>query len=59
MYYIVSNNNTIVFRSKDRAKLYAKYVFMVANGFHTYPLSFTDIKPVQPKQRLNVSVLSY
>lgn len=59
MYYIVSNNNTIVFRSKDRAKLYAKYEFMVARGFHTKPLYFTDIKPVQPKQRLNVSVLSY
>ena len=58
MYYITSNN-TILFRSKDKAKLYAKYAFMVARGFHTKPLYFTDIKPVQPKQRLNVSVLSY
>ena len=58
MYYITSNN-TILFRSKDKAKLYTKYEFMVANGFHTKPLYFTDIKPVQPKQRLNVSVLSY
>ena len=58
MYYITSNN-TILFRSKDRAKLQAKYEFMVARGFHTKPLYFTDIKPVQPKQRLNVSVLSY
>ena len=54
MYYITSNN-TILFRSKDKAK----YEFMAANGLHTYPLSFTDIKPTQPKQRLNVSVLSY
>lgn len=58
MYYITSNN-TILFRSKDKAKLYAKYEFMVARGFHTKSLYFTDIKPVQPKQRLNVSVLSY
>ena len=58
MYYITSNN-TILFRSKNRVKLQAKYESMLANGFHTYSLSFTDIKPIQPKQRLNVSVLSY
>ena len=58
MYYITSNN-TILFRSKDRAKLYAKYESMLARGFHTKPFYFTDIKPTQPKQRLNVSVLSY
>ena len=58
MYYITSNN-TILFRSKDRAKLQAKYESMVARGFHTKPLYFTDIKPVQPKQALNISILSY
>lgn len=58
MYYITSNN-TILFRSKDRAKLQAKYESMLDRGFHTKPLYFTDIKPTRPKQRLNVSILSY
>ena len=58
MFYIVSNNK-ILFRSKNKAKLYAKYEFMVARGFHTSPLVFTNIKPVQPKQAIYVSILSY
>ena len=58
MYYIISNNR-ILFRSTDKDKLYAKFEFMLAHAIHANTLVFTDTKPVQPKQYLNVSVLSY
>ena len=58
MYYITSNNR-ILFRSADKAKLYAKFEFMLAHAIHANTLQFTDVKPIQPKQSLNVSILSY
>ena len=58
MYYITSNNR-ILFRSTDKAKLHAKFTFMLAHAVHADTLVFTDVKPIQPKQRLNVSILSY
>ena len=58
MFYIVSNT-TVVFRSTNKAKLYAKFLEMKAKAFHSNTLEFTDIKPVVPKQRLNVAILSY
>lgn len=58
MYYITSNNR-ILFRSKDYAKLQAKYAFMLAHAVHADTLVFTSIKPIPVKQQLNVSILSY
>ena len=58
MFYIVSNNR-VLFRSKDHDKLWTKYQFMLNHAVHANTLSFTTVKPVQPKQALNVSILSY
>ena len=58
MYYITSNNK-VLFRSKDYAKLQAKYAFMLTHAHHADTLAFTTIKPVAAKQQLNISILSY
>lgn len=58
MFYITSNNK-VVFRSTNQTKLYAKFLWMKAHSYHSDTLEFTNVKPIAPKQRLNVSILSY
>lgn len=58
MFYITSNNK-VVFRSTNESKLHAKFLWMKAHSYHSDTLEFTNVKPIAPKQRLNVSILSY
>ena len=60
MYYIVNNNNTVLFRSKNKASLENRLTKIKQRAFgNVAGIRLTNIKPVPAKSRLNVGLLSY
>ena len=59
MYYIVNNNNRVVFRSKNKATVEATLVRMRKHSEQALHCSITDTKPKVDRPYKYVSVLSY
>ena len=59
MFYIISSNNRVLFRSKNKTTMDNKAEFMNTYGFGN-KVTVSDTKPVVAKEtNINVAVLSY